>query len=310
MELKQSIEDKLRGLQTNIMTCINIIKVSENEITDIKTNPDDSWDDLNRINNLSELGENCISQLNDDFDELWKLSDEKNYYWHFCSLKVYEHHYEDFKKEFLNKLPEAELEDFFEHEINYILSSRDSQDAFNHTREIKDYFLTLNYYEYLSKKNKLKINIVNKQKGEFLIGEAFKSGHSLKASNTKKVTVYEDYENDNTTDNETSSNILIKCPLEFSGIFKDNKIFNLFRFLDENVITLESKIKYVSIYNYLNNQQYLICNQLQYIQFIFDYKEITISKITKGNYKYKTKTLPLLKSLEENFNELTSNIKE
>lgn len=248
--------------------------------------------------------ENIIKQLNETFEELLRLSNEHNYYFHFCSPIVYEFHFESFKQNYLDSIPNSRLSEFYEHEINSLLQDHKPDESFYKKSEIDDLFLHIDFYQYLSEKSKTIIHLNNKRKIEYVLTCIVNDNCKISKISDKEIRVYQSLavsvpKNISEVETPDENTEFFKKHID---IFKDKESAEFFIYLEENHIDNYKKAKYIDIFRYLHDDLGLIyCTQNTYIDFIKKSKNIDISKITPETYKYKEKTLSKFKNLHHLF---------
>lgn len=123
--------------------------------------------------------------INKIVENLFSLSENNNYYWRNCSLETYKKHLDNFQNLFFELIPEAEYQDFLEHELTYLLD-KTHKPNFNHKTELPDYF-TIDLTEYLFDKNIVKTDFVKKRKINFIITEIENLGFKVDVENNYRI---------------------------------------------------------------------------------------------------------------------------
>jgi hypothetical protein len=298
--------DELMYLQQSFAIKIAVIErfISEADKTIKATDFKGTHKEWAMAKRHTDVAENFIKQLNETFEELLKFSNEHNYYFHFCSPIVYEFYFESFKQNYLDSIPNSTLSEFYEHEINSLLQDQKPDESFYKKSEIEDLFLIIDYYQYLSEKNKTIINLNNKRKGEYVLTCIVNDNCKVSKISDKKVRVYQSVavlvpKSISEVETPDANTEFFKKHID---IFKDNESAELFIYLEENHIDNYPKAKYIDIFRYLHGDLGLIyCTQNTYIDFIKKSKDIGISKITPETHKYKEKTLSKFKNMHALF---------
>lgn len=301
--------DELIGLQQSFIIQIVVIEKCISEANKTIEAPDfkgthKEWSIAKRD---TDGAENIIEQLNGTFEQLLEVSNEQNYYFHYCSSIVYEFYFESFKQNYLDLIPNSTLRDFYEHEINSLLQNQVSNQIFYKKLEIEDLFLKIGYYPYLSEKNKAIININNKRKGEFVLRNILNDNCTVSKISDKKVRIYQSIavsvpKNISKLETCDTTTEFFKKHID---IFKDKESAEFFLYLEDNHVDNFKKTKYIDIFRYLHDDlNFIYCTQNTYIDFIKKSKNIDISRITPITFKYRTKTLSKFKILYNLFLEI------
>jgi len=293
-----NLQDELSSFQQSFSIQISLIRRFLSDSEKITNSPSftGTHKEWTNAKNCTDQAEDIIKQLNKTVEELWELSNEYNYYWHFCSHSVYIHHFEDFKKNYLKMIPDAEINEFYEHEMNSLTQDIKNEDTFYKKTELEDFFLNLDYYQYLSEKNKTIINIYNKKKGEFLLSQIISDNCEI--TKTKdRVQVFKKYNTEVEIVNETNTAFF----KTYTNIFNNQNSADLFCYLDDEYQAPRDKTKSIDLFRFLSGdaKNHIICSQANYLKFIKNYKGIEISRITPINHTYKMSTLPTLNNLYE-----------
>lgn len=239
---------------------------------------------------LSEIEKNKLFEIKENLnlilDAVFKFTDENNYYWRFCSPKVYINHFDLFKSNFFDGLSTNNELQFLNFELEYFKQKK-TKFNFNHRNQFEDIFPRF-FKLFLNDKNEKKIQIYSDEKIKFIENQI--KFYSL----NKTYSTIESESNQNNLDNNKS---------EFPfNIFNDYSSFKLFEDLDENYTYKLAKTKYINIYHYLTYiGKTLICTQIEYLNYIEKTKGISISKITPKTYIYDSKEKLKLAHIESNF---------
>ncbi|MDU8885210.1 hypothetical protein RXV94_03495 [Yeosuana sp. MJ-SS3] len=171
LEQKFIIRNKLFNIYEQLFFIVNILKQNEEK---------------QYTNNSLELESNSLAVLNNLFKELWKLSDENNYFWHNCSLKVYSNYFLE-NKSFLikqygirrfNRLLEIHLNSFTKIKKDYNPNANLPLSK----NLMQDFFILLDYTNFLNEENTAIIDNFNKSKIEFITTELVNEKYYIKES--------------------------------------------------------------------------------------------------------------------------------
>jgi len=232
-------------------------------------------------------------KLNLLIDEISKFSSSNNYYWRYCSLETYQIFCPNFKENFLDSIPEAEPIDFLEYEFNYYQKHSNHRTFYHNTEQPP--ITTLDFTPFLTEKNKLQLQISDRNKVKFITDEIERHGYIIESGKEP----YKITQNPKKTNTILIENKVLEKHLD---IFKDATAYELFKFLEENHQTPHIKTKYIQIFIYLDkSHNCFVCTQKKYLEFVKEFRSIAISKFTPTNHNYTDKILPKFKNLASTF---------
>jgi hypothetical protein len=152
-------------------------KIDKQNNNDFKFDTDVISKILLKCTNDSTVYRNFKTDLNGVFDKLYNLSEKENYFWHNCSLIVYQNHFLKFKNHYLKLFPTKSFVDFLEYELNYYFCLIRNPQELIYEIPIQDYFLNLEYRYFLNGQNKMRITYNKIDKVRFLKSKLLEEGY-------------------------------------------------------------------------------------------------------------------------------------
>lgn len=239
---------------------------------------------------------NLKKKLTQTVKDLLTLSNNNHFYWRFSTIESYKEGMTYFLKLFKKELPESDITDFLEYELKYY-SKNLKEPKFYLTGQLK--LFSHDFKDYLPNSEKVKLDLIDKLKVNYLYQYANDIGYNVES--------IEDSFKFKKAEKSTKKEIYFHKDLEqyenYISIFKNEKAFQLFVFIDNSYIVPKAKTKYISFYHYFEDiGDILICTQLEYLNFIKDFKEVSISKITPRTNVFLDKIVPKLEGFTKTFN--------
>ncbi|TPV31946.1 hypothetical protein FJ651_14125 [Paucihalobacter ruber] len=180
-ELNKEDQNKIKNFDS-VNEYIKQFKQSNEFNNEIKFDDNEISKAILKYLNPSTAYRNYKTELNRIFDKILDFSEKNNYYWHNCSIKVYENHFHNIKESYFKHFPREDYINFLEYECNFQFNPRNTEDHIYQT-DIPDYFLHLNYHEFLNGKNRQVISSNRVKKIHFLKLKLEKEGYVAEHTN-------------------------------------------------------------------------------------------------------------------------------
>jgi hypothetical protein len=180
------------------------IVIAEKVNTIMNTEMDNISDEIiyNPTEGISEKFKQCIvtykkitNDINDTLLNIYKFSEDNNYFWKDCSVEVYNLNYKIIRDNYIEKYTYTNEIDFIKYEYQCLLDEDDKENNIGHFGAYnKDFFSLLNYQKFMNNDNKQFFSLLKVRKMEFLKSQIDRIGGNLEIlviGGKQKVNIYE-----------------------------------------------------------------------------------------------------------------------
>ena len=246
----ESIEDKTLSCYKKLFELTEFLKSYfaqieeiENKLLSNKKNNYNSIEIENQINVIKTHIKDCKLKLNLTFEDLYRFSNENNYFFCYSTLNTYKFYFESFFWNFKKITGENEKLQYFKHEYEYhinfqrnnFLLNNDNRTNFIHRTRFNDHFAYLDIYPYLFETNKLKIKFENEKVLNYLKEKIHEQGFKVKEKNGKisfKNNTQNIHPSDEVDESLTQKDLPNFDNLDRFELLKELKIDNIIHNLD------------------------------------------------------------------------------